>query len=186
MVSFENRILRMLTLFVLCTLGSILSSKPQYLFLLEVFSNLLEAFVFLKIAEPNIQKPLDESNKINTDNLMWMTLHVDLHFMACLVCTSENSSTTSSVKHWKILQRDLARRYQGPVVLAFARPCAHKSLNLKLSSNFFTTMGVRSHSSCCRPRAAHRLGFFGACGSVAVWLTIALICHPYKNFCQDF
>ena len=70
MVSFENRILRMLTLFVLCTLGSILSSKPQYLFLLEVFSNLLEAFVFLKIAEPNIQKPLDESNKINTDNLM--------------------------------------------------------------------------------------------------------------------
>ena len=32
------------------------------------------------------------------------TLHVGLHFMACLVCTSENPSTNSSVKHWKILQ----------------------------------------------------------------------------------
>ena len=37
-----------------------------------------------------------------------MTLHVDLHFMArimsCLVRTSENPSTASSVKHWKILE----------------------------------------------------------------------------------
>ena len=35
---------------------------------------------------------------------MWMTLHVDLHFMVCVVCTSENPITASSVKHWKILE----------------------------------------------------------------------------------
>ena len=48
--------------------------KATCLFLLEVSHNLLQAFVFLKIAEPNVQKPLDESNKINTDDLMGMTL----------------------------------------------------------------------------------------------------------------
>ena len=79
MVSFKNRIL-----------------KAPYLFLLEVFHNLLEAFVFLKIAELNIQKQLDERNKINTDNLMWMTLHVDLPFMACFVSTLENPITAQS------------------------------------------------------------------------------------------
>ena len=67
-------------------------------FLLQVFHNLLQAFVFLKIAEPNVQKPLDESNEINTDDLMGMTLHVNLHFMACLVCTSENLSTAKKVR----------------------------------------------------------------------------------------
>ena len=53
------------------------------------------SFVFLKIAKQDVQKQakqLDESNEINTDYLimMGMTLHVCLHFMACLVSTSEN------------------------------------------------------------------------------------------------
>ena len=48
-------------------------------FLLEVFHNILKAFVFLKMAESNVQKPLDESNEISADDLMGMTLHVDLH-----------------------------------------------------------------------------------------------------------
>ena len=48
------------------------------------------------MAEAKLQKPLDKSNEINTDDLMGMTLHVDLHFMACLVCTSENLSTAAS------------------------------------------------------------------------------------------
>ena len=57
--------------------------KAPHLFLLEVFHNLLEAFIFRKIAEPNVQKSFGESNEINTDYRMWTTLHVDLHFMAC-------------------------------------------------------------------------------------------------------
>ena len=73
-------------------------------FLLQVFHNLLQAFVFLEIVEPNVQKPLDESNEINTDDLMGMTLHVDLHFMACLICTSEKLSTASSVKHGNVVE----------------------------------------------------------------------------------
>ena len=63
-----------------------------------------KAFVFLKIAEPNVQKPLDESNEIDTDDLMGMSLHVDLHFMASLVCTSQNLSTASGVKHGNIVE----------------------------------------------------------------------------------
>ena len=38
------------------------------------------------------------------DDLMGMTLHFDLQFMACLVCTSENLSTASGVKHGNIVQ----------------------------------------------------------------------------------
>ena len=34
-------------------------------FLLEVFHNLLKAFVFLKTAKSNVQKPLDETNEMN-------------------------------------------------------------------------------------------------------------------------
>ena len=56
------------------------------------------------MAEAKLQKPLDKSNEINTDDLMGMTLHVDLHFMACLVSTSENPGTTIGVKHGKILK----------------------------------------------------------------------------------
>ena len=78
--------------------------KATCLFLLEVSHNLLQAFVFLKIAEPNVQKPLDESNEIDTDDLMGMSLHVDLHFMASLVCTSQNLSTASGVKHGNIVE----------------------------------------------------------------------------------
>ena len=78
--------------------------KTPCLFLLEVFHNLLKASVFLKIAEPNVQKPLDESNEIDTDDLMGMSLHVDLHFMASLVCTSQNLSTASGVKHGNIVE----------------------------------------------------------------------------------
>ena len=50
------------------------------------------------------QKPLDESNEIINDDLMGMTLHVDLQVMACLVCTSENLSTAGGVKHGKIVE----------------------------------------------------------------------------------
>ena len=69
-----------------------------------VFHNLLKAFVFLKIAESNVQKPLDESNEIRTDDLMGATLHVDLHFMTCLVCTFVNLSTAGGVKHGNIVE----------------------------------------------------------------------------------
>ena len=51
-------------------------------FLSEALHTLLEAFVFLKIAEQNVQNPLDERNDFKTDDLMRMSLHVDLHFMA--------------------------------------------------------------------------------------------------------
>ena len=50
MVSFENRILRIRALYISGLVHAIL--KAPYLFLLEVFHNLLEAFIFRKIAKP--------------------------------------------------------------------------------------------------------------------------------------
>ena len=35
---------------------------------------------------------------------MGMTLRVNLHFMACLVCAFVNLSTASGVKHWNIVE----------------------------------------------------------------------------------
>ena len=75
MVSLKKRILRIRVLFV--HLGPCYPQtrlKAPYLSLLEVLNILLELFIYLKIAEPNVQK-LDESNEIYTDNPMWMIVH---------------------------------------------------------------------------------------------------------------
>ena len=72
--------------------------KATCLFLLEVSHNLLQALVFLKIAEPNVQKPLDESNEIimtiwwgwlciSTSNL-WPAWSAPLRIWAQLVVSS--------------------------------------------------------------------------------------------------
>ena len=70
--------------------------KSPMSFLLQVFHNLLEAFVFLKIAEPNVEKPLDESNEINTDNLIPFHGLLGLHlweYWAPLVVSSTGMSS---------------------------------------------------------------------------------------------
>ena len=167
MVSFEKRILRMRVLFV--HLGPCYPQSPISFPSWSFEHPPWQVFIYLKIAKPNVQKLLDESNEIYTDNPMWMTLHVDLHFAACLVSTSENPSTANSVKHWKIVESSNSNWVWPCWALPRTRCsvlCSSMRSWMPLSKTLFNCFyNIGSNNPFLLYSAAPLLGSFGACSS---------------------